>query len=77
MESLLASCAALVRGLHVRRDNGAANGTFSLSLQGALDIASEGEQPVNEISVGEHDDALNGQEPAFPFLFVDNDAIAA
>lgn len=77
MESLLASRAAFVRGLHVCRDNGAANSTFALSLQGALDIASEREQAVDEISVGKHDDALDGQEPALPLLLVDDDAITA
>ena len=77
MESLLASRAAFVRGLHVRRDNRAANRTLALSLQRALNITSEREQAVDEISVGKYDDALDGQEPTLPLLLVDDDAIAA
>lgn len=77
VEGVLAGCAALVRSLHVGRDNRVANRTLALALQGALDVAAECEQPINQVTIGKHDNALDGEQPALPLLFIHEHSAAA
>jgi hypothetical protein len=59
VEGVLASCTTLVGGLHIRGDDGIADGAFALSLQGSLDVPSERKQAIHEVSIGEHDHTLD------------------
>lgn len=70
VEGVLASGASLIRRLHVRRDHRVTDGTFALALQRALHVLAEGHQSVHKIAVGEHDHALNGEQPALPLPLV-------
>lgn len=76
MESVLAGSTTLVGRLHVRRDNRVTDGTFALALEGTLDVPSEGQQAVDQISIGEHDHTLDRQQPTLPLLLVDEHAAA-
>lgn len=70
MESVLAGRATLVRCLHVGRNDRVTDRTFALTLQGALDVAAEGEQPIDQVTIGEHDNTLDRQQPALPLLLI-------
>ena len=74
MKDVLAGRTLLIRGLHVGADDAVADGALGLALQGALDIASESDESVDEAAVAEHDDALDGAEPGLPFRLRDADA---
>lgn len=73
MEGVLASGAPFVWCLHIRRYDRIADGTLALTLKSTLDVASEREQSIDQISVREHDHTLDGQQPASPFLLIDQD----
>jgi len=67
---MLACCAPFVRRLHIGRNDRVTNGTLALALQRALDILAECQQPIFQVSVGEHDNTLDGKEPALPLSLV-------
>lgn len=71
MERVLAGRAALVRCLHIRRNDRIANCTLALALESTLYVLSEREQSVDKIAVREHDHTLDSQEPASPLFLVD------
>lgn len=74
MKGILARGTLLIRRLHIRADDGVTDGALALALQGALDVASERQQSIDEAAVAEHDDALDCAEPGLPFLLGDADA---
>lgn len=59
MEGILAGGTALVRGLHISGDDRVADGTLALPLQSTLHVLSEGEEAINQVAVGKHDDTLD------------------
>lgn len=77
VERVLARCAALVRSLHIGRDHRVADRTLALALQSTLDVASEGEQPIHQVTIGKHDDTLDGEQPALPLFLIHKHSAAA
>lgn len=77
MERVLASCASLIRGLHVGRDDRIADGALALSLQRALHVLPERQQAVYQVAVREHYHSLDSQHPAPPLFLVDKNPTPA
>lgn len=71
MERILARRAALIWCLHIRRNHRIANSALALPLERTLHISTESQQTIHEIAIGEHNNALDDEHPAAPFLFVD------
>lgn len=70
VESVLAGGTSLIRCLHISRYDRVADGTLALSLQSTLHVPAEGQQAINQVTVGEHDNALDCEEPVLPLLLV-------
>lgn len=70
VECVLAGGTTLVRGLHIGRDDRVTDGTLALTLECTLYVPTESEETINQVSVGKHDDSLDREKPALPFLLV-------
>ena len=77
MERVRAGHALLVGHLPLAADDAVADGALDLALQHALDVALQHQQALDQVVVGELDDALRLQEPGAPLALGDGDAIGA
>lgn len=77
MEQILARRAPLVRHALVRRDDAIANRALALALERADNVALEDLQAVDDVAVGEGDDALRRHDPRLPLLLADGNAVEA
>lgn len=77
VEGVLASRASFVRCLHVRRDHRVADGALALAFQCSLHVPPECHQSILQVTIGEHDDSLDCEQPALPFSLVYEDPAAS
>lgn len=77
VEGVLAGGTALVRGLHVCRDDRVTDSALTLTLQSTLNVAAERQQAIDQVTIGKHDDSLDRKKPVLPLLFVNQHSTAA
>jgi hypothetical protein len=77
MKQILTSATPLIRQLPIRPHNTIANGTLTLTLQRAVDIAPKRSQRINQTTVENRYGTKTDTEPRLPFSFVDSDAVEA
>lgn len=76
VESVLASGTTLVGGLHVGRYDRITDSTLTLTLQSTLHISPECQETIDQVTIGKHNDSLDCNQPALPFLLINKHSAA-